>query len=729
MSDGAHTGVIDLDLVLAAARRQAKVIIGAIAVCILLGGVYLSVAVKKYTGSADILIDGRTFGQLQNEQAGLVFNTSAIDSQVEVIKSQRVAIAVIRKLNLTNDPEFVGRSFVAKIFSWLLSRPFDVASSEDVEDEKAALERKAEMTFAKQLNVKRVDKTFVITVDFLSRDPDKAARIANAIADAYLLDQLDSKYEAARRASGWLQERITELRQKSIKADLAVQKFREKNNLITTGGRLINDQQLTELNSQLTSARAERARAEARYDRIQTIIKERQMDAAVSEALTSPVINDLRTKYLTASKRLAELMARLGPSHVQVIALQQEVKDYENQIFGELSRISESYKSDVDIARAREQAISDGLNRLVDTQAGDNRVLVELRDMEREAETYRGLYQTFLQRNQELVQQQSYPVTEARVISRANRPISASQPRPLIVMAISLIGGIAVGTGLGMLREYRDRAFRTGEQVRTELGVEFLGLVPLQSAEELDQPPTMQGTKLPSVPPIMQFAVAHPLSRFADTLRTVKVALDLEQPSGKARVIGVASAVSGEGKSAISSNLAMVFGSTGARTLLIDGDLRRCGLSRGLRANAERGLADVVMNKASLSSVVSQIEDTNVWLLASPPDTRMANSSQILGSPAMGALIEMASKHFDYIVIDLPPLGALVDGRAIEPYLGSYLMVVHWGDTPRATLREILEQNAAVNAKCIGAILNKADPTSVGHYLPKGGYSYSYAPY
>ncbi|WP_089174253.1 Wzz/FepE/Etk N-terminal domain-containing protein [Bosea sp. AS-1] len=720
--DEVGSGTIDLDALLSGARRQAKVVIGAIVICVLLAAIYLATATKLYTASTDILIDGRNFGANKPEDTQIVLANSAVDSQVEVVKSQRVINGVIDKLKLLEDPEFAEPSAFSSLFGWILPR-----RSEDIEGAQEELRRKVTDKLLSRLNVQRLNKTFILSVDFLSRDPVKAATIANAIADGYLLEQLDSKYDATRRASAWLQDRIAELRDKSLESDRAVQQFREKNNLIQAGGRLINDQSLSELNTQLSLARSQRALAEARFAQIQSIIETRQMNAAVPEALSSPVINDLRTRYLNAAKRMSELVDRLGTNHVQVLAARKELRDYEDQVFTELSRIAESVKSELQTSREREQSLQESLDKLIGASAADNMTLVTLREKEREAESYRGLYQTFLQRNQELIQQQSYPVTDARVITRATKPGSATQPRTLLVLAFSLVAGLASGVGLAMIREYRDIAFRTGDQVRSELGVEFLGIVPVMTAATTPRPDP--SSPLSGINPYLIASITDPLSRLADTMRTVKVSLDFEQSGPGAKILGLVSSYSGEGKTMISVNLAMLLGSTGARTLLIDGDLRRFGLSRELAKDAEYGLADVVQGKEPLGASLKQLGGLNVWLLASPPDTRVAHSSEILLSEGMKKLIEAASTQFDYIVIDLPPLGALVDARAIEPIVPNFLLVVEWGDTPRESVRNMLDHNPNVHAKCIGTILNKADPVRIGNYISDKRNFYSYSSY
>jgi polysaccharide biosynthesis transport protein len=715
---------IDLDAVLAAARRQWKVIVIATSTALLLAVGYIIAATPIYTSSVDILIDSRQFGAVESsrDHADLTFNQAAIDSQVEVIKSEKVALSVIRKLKLAEDPEFVEAGFIAKLIATIIQFvQFDPRrNGEEIEDSHLVLERRALSSFEKLMQVKRVEKTFVLNVEFSSQSAAKAAGIANAIADAYLLDHLEAKYDATRRASLWLEERIEQLRQRTYQADVAVAKFKEDNKLVGARGSLVNEQQLGELNSQLTVARSETARAQARYELIQSLIKSQRADAAVTDSLNNPVMTDLRNKYLKASKRSAELAARVGPTHDSVINLRNEAQQYEKQIFEELGRIAETYLSDLQIARAREQSLTESLSNLMSVNSDDNMTAVSLRERERQAESFRTLYQSFLQRYQEANQQQSFPITEARVITAATRSLSPSKPRKLLVSAIGLAGGLCLGIGLGMLREYHDRGFRTSDQVRAETGLQFLGIVPCIVPE---------GLAIREDEELLRVSVDCPLSKLADTLRSVKVALDRNSRSELSHVIGVVSSVAGEGKSTISANLAMLLGSMGSTTLLVDGDLRYSGLTKAMGIETGRSLADAVIGDQPLSAVVRRLPEHNVWFLPCSTSAMIPNSSHVLGSKRMQSFLKSAGEHFNYIVIDLPPLGALVDAKAIAPYVDSFLFIIEWGKTTRSTAKDALAHNELVHENCVGAVLNKADPGLLRLYNTYGAQSYGYNRY
>jgi polysaccharide biosynthesis transport protein len=727
--DGDAANTIDLDTVIRGARRQWKVLAASVAAILFLAVIYIALATKMYTGTTNVLIDTRIFGTSapKDEQAGLVISGTALDSQVEIINSQKVALTVINKLDVLNDPEFVRPSLFGKIFSLIgLSKQL---SPEKV---KAVKEARALDRFADRLTVTRTNKTFVLEIDFLSQDPKKAAEIANAIATAYVSDEVESRQEAATRASTWLREHIVELKQKLAEADFLVQQYRERNSLITAGGRLINDQQLSELNSQVSDARADLARVQAKYDHIYAIIANRGAVATVSEELSSPVITNLRNLYFQVAKRKSDLAARVGQNHDQVLNAERQMRNYENQIFEELGRIAESYRSDLEVARGREQSLSENLARLVGSSANDNRTAIDLRQHQQSVEAYQILYEKSLQQYEELLHQQSLTMTETRVIAQARPPISPSAPNLILVLAVALFGGITIGTGAAIYREYRDRTFRRADQIQFELDLDFLGVLPLQTADIIEKYAGSRAPKnpdiFPSIPANFKICAAYPFSRFADTMGAIKVAIDSGRDKKTLKVIGVASTVQGEGKTVASANLALFCALTGAKTLLIDADLRRCDLSTKLAPGALSDIAAVVRGDVGIAETLKQLSE-HLWFLPAGKAYGTVNSSELVRSDGMKRLLVTGADLFNYIIIDLPPLLSMVDGRAIEPLVTQFLYIVEWGTVSQRVVRDALSQNTAVYKKCLGVVLNKVDGKLISRYVAGDAHGYQYNMY
>lgn len=727
---------INFDRLLAVARRQWRVVLAGMLAGLLLGILYVLTTVPLYTASTSVLIDreNRAIADQLSTLGGVIDDEATVLSQVELLKSDTISLAVVDKLKLTEDPAFnaSGGSLVGTVVSSVrgLFRSSDVNPEGAAEAKRQAASRRIQ----DGMSVSRVGRTYVLDIAYVSPSPALSARVARAIADAYITDKLDSKYQATRRAGTWLQERIEELRQKSLETDLAVQKFRTANGLVSTGGRLVTDQQLTELNSALIVAQADTAKAQANLDRIQDIIEKGQTDAIVTDVLDSSVSNKLREKYLDASKREAEIADRLGPNHVQAVRLRGEMREYQRLMFEELGRIAESYQSNLDVAKSREKSLMESVAQATGISASANETQVQLRELEREAETYKNLYQTFLQRYQEAIQQQSFPVTEARIISHATTPDKPSHPRKALVLALSLVLGCGAGAGFAAFREFRDRFFRTGDQVRDELGQEFLGIAPLVDGEGLRRIEEVEGDgfhpramRKPNA--IANYVVDHPLSAFAETMRSAKIAADLNLSDKPSKVIGLVSVLPGEGKSTVAINFAELLASQGARVLLIDADLRNPGATRAIGRHADAGLIEAVLEGRPVRDLLLMNQKTKLAFLPAVVKRRIPHSSELLASMGMTQVLSAARQHFDYIILDLPPLGPVVDARAIAAKVDGFVFVVEWGKTARHVVRQTLRNEPMIAEKCLGVVLNKVDSEKMKLYREYGSSEYYYSRY
>jgi polysaccharide biosynthesis transport protein len=287
-------------------RRQLPIFVFGIACALAIGLVYLVTTPVSFTSHAMLLIDSSKLRVLHNEAplGDAPIDTAQVETQVEILKSENIGLSVIKDLKLTEDPEFASSrgGLFGKVLGFLRS-PLDLLTAPSVQSE-TALTRKVLGVFLAKRTIARVGRTYVLDISYTSFSAAHSAMIANAIADAYVVDQLEAKYQATRRASAWLQDRIKELRQQVSDADRAVLNYKEKNNIVSVGGstatgpRLLGEQQIEELNTQLGAARAGAEEARARLQRIDEIMKKDVPDATVTDSLRSDVITRLRNNYL-----------------------------------------------------------------------------------------------------------------------------------------------------------------------------------------------------------------------------------------------------------------------------------------------------------------------------------------------------------------------------------------------------------------------------------------------
>src|SRR6202030_3093355 len=317
-----------LDFVVGFLRRQYLVILIALLLSIPVGAWRYFTTPPSYTATATMMIESRK-GALQSLLGETVADGPWVESQIGVLKSQNVAAYVVKQLRLAEDPDFVRSE--AGLFDDVLAR-FGRAPTQSKSD----AERAADATAAlrSQLEVRRVGQSFMINIEFRSANPEQAVKIANAMIDGYVYDQVNAKYQSNRRAGDWLQERLQNLREQAASAERAVIEFKSRNNIVKAGGSLMNDRQLTELAGQLTTARAHASDLRARLDRIQAVREAYQQDQPaaaadedITEAMNNGIITRLRTQYLDLVNREADFSARLGKTHVTVINLRNQIRD------------------------------------------------------------------------------------------------------------------------------------------------------------------------------------------------------------------------------------------------------------------------------------------------------------------------------------------------------------------------------------------------------------------
>ncbi|MBT1157909.1 polysaccharide biosynthesis tyrosine autokinase [Aminobacter anthyllidis] len=743
---------IDLERLLSMAKRQAKVVgIGAV-IGLLLGLVYLQTTPPTFTASTSVLID-EGMNKMVDEVSATPVNMqtdAAILSQIEIIKSARLAAVVVDKQKLAQNPNFMQppQSLLSTLVGYargflqiFRSAPEAAGSAELTDAQRTAtadVARKEQAVAMLQANVRaeRSGRSYVISMGYRSHEPKLAADITKAYADAIVADQLDASFDATEKAAVWLQGRLEELRASSQKAALDVEKFRAENGLAATRGETLAEQQLSDLNAQLILAQADTAKARARYEQYRTIV-ESGPQAAVSNSTLSaeeagnPLISELKKRYSGVSKREQEIASGFGPNHPQAVALRKEQVDLSNQILRELTQLSETYRNGYEVAQSRETALRNSVSEATGQNSSANQAQVRLRELQQQATALSTLYQTFLSRYEEASQQRSFPIAKVRVISEATTPRGPSSPRTSMVFGLSLVLGIMMGAALGALNEFNERFFRTAEDVRERLGVKFLGYLPLLASHDEKKEPAKPGTANMGTPPPqaptrasealkrrarMRIAVDAPASMFAETLRSAKIAGDVVLQDTACKVIGIISMLPGEGKSTVAANLAGLLASNGAKTLLIDADLRNPGLSRSLGIDAEQGLVQAVVNDQGWQSVVKVDRQTKMAIVPAVVRGRFSHTSELLSSAGMRRFIDDAKATFEYIIVDLPPLGPVVDAKAFAPLADGFVLVAEWGATPRPLVRSALNAEPQIANKILGLVLNKVDLKKLPRY-------------
>jgi exopolysaccharide transport family protein len=710
-------------------NRQWRLIALITGLALLVGIAYLALAPRKYTAETDLIIDTKRVSFAQSELAteNRIVEDASVESEIETTRSERVAMLVAKRLQLNTDPEFIGtgESIKQRIFS--LFKPKAPAS----EPSKDELTRTVVGVLRSNLNVARVGRSYIEQIGYTSLDPAKAARIANAFADAYIEDQLDAKFEATHRASVWLEQRIGELRKQASDAYKAVQDFKSENGIIIgVDGKLASEVELDQLGIALAKARAETSQAKAKFDRIEHVLTLRPdpnkeslniPDPIVTDALSNPVITKLRQQFLDDQNKESEWSARYGADHQAARNLRAEMAALQRAIWDEISRIAESYKSEVQIAKAQEESIDKRMSDVFQQSAATRQSQVRLRELETAANTYRNIYETFLSRFTQSVQQQSFPSTEARVVTYASAPAGPSSPKKSFTMALATIFGLSLGTGLALARERMSRHVHTRAQLEDLTGASCLAVLPAFAGKRpglgrLGSPRDSAAFK--------HITSVAPFSATAEALRYIKVAIDLHPKGGK--IVGVVSALPGEGKTTVATGLADFLAKGGSRTLLIDADLRNPSMSKTLGYTGAPGLLDLVANQTPVEELVITDSTHKFDFLPSSTRIKPTNSSDILSSGAMKQLLKNAKRDYDYVIVDLPPILPVVDVKASAHLFDAFLMVVEWGATSTDEILKAVNTSSMMSERLLGAVLNKADEVVMRRFEGYSDRSYNY---
>jgi capsular exopolysaccharide synthesis family protein len=608
--------IIDLTEVFRALRRRGALIAGSVALAICGAVIYVAITPPHYIASSMLLFEVRKVEPFQQQGQNAAADSAFVDSQVEVLKSENIARSVVKNLNLVSEPEFASPKggLLASIHGFAQEIVKSVRSTDSTEADqpgKDSMEAnqfgRVVRMFRNNLTIKRIGLTHLITIDYQSPDPDKAALISNAVAEAYLLAELNSKYQAARRANVWLEDRISELKTLAQSTERAVAEYRAKNTIIDAGATNLNEQELAELSTQ---------------------------------------------------------------------------------------------------------------RRLV------------LQDLESSARTYRALHETLLQRIGEFTQQQSFPATDARVVSQASPPLEKSGPKTLLALGIASVLGLVGGLGAAFAREHFDGSFRCSNQVEKELGINCLGALPIITPPHRWLPKWKRdvagGDRVisPSTG-LHRFVVREPLSRFAETIRSLKVATDaanLHRPNG-VKVIGVTSARPQEGKSAVAANLSEMIAMSGYNTLLVDCEPRNGGLTEQFAPQAESGLIEASAGQAAAKDLVWRDPVTDLHFLPAvkvpterdpitkeklPPAVLLRRTH--LTPVVLKVLLQSVQDNYDYVILDLPPITPTADVKAISHLVDAFFLVIEFGRTSQQAVIDALNTAIPVSEKLLGAVLNKVDP-------------------
>jgi succinoglycan biosynthesis transport protein ExoP len=642
----------------------------------------------RYVATADIVIEPRREQALDLRQSPPTApaDSAAIDTEVELLKSRALAEQVVSRLDLDRDPEFDPAL-----------RPTLLRIMAGVQGAKTRAEAVVDRV-ERQLKVARVGFTYVIAVSFASRSPNKAATVANAFVALYRQQQLDAKSEASRRAADLLNSRLGGLRAQVDAAEHAVERYKAAHGLMTlpdSQGATSTEQEISNLDGQLATAKGERAETEARLSAALAQTAEGRPGDDIGEVLGSPVVQELRKQRDELAKQIAEMQGRYGPRHPDLLKAQRQQTELDAEIVQEIARVISNLRAQVEVARSRSSAIASAVAAAKGEQAQIDNASVELLGLQQNLDAVRTLYQAFLDRSKQTLAQDGMAEADARLVAPAKAPPSPAFPDRLMLIGVGLAASLFGGLLSLWIAEGREDGLYAPEDVENRLGLSCLAVIPSMNDASSD---TAAGP--------MSLVLDEPFSAFAETFRALKTGLTLTGAGG-ARILAVVSALPEEGKTTTCMCLGRIVARGGSPSVVVDCDLRRRAISRLLAAPPKAGLLDVLSGKAALEDALVQDDASQLWLL--PIGDEDGGEDDIFQSAAMSELLDALKRRFRVVILDTAPVLLVAETTALASKADAVLFLARWGKTPAEAAASVVKRLERAGAYLAGAALTQAD--------------------
>ena len=624
---------------------------------------------------------------------------AVVDTEVSIMHSRAIATLVVDELHLANDPEF--NTPKLSLAKRLLGAKLPPQTAEGRRDTAlAAVEGR--------LETRREGGTYVVSIGFRSKNPDKAALIANAFAQAYIQNSLSTHLGDVGRQAAWLDQRLSALGAQAESADDAVAKYKAANGIaaIGQGGETVNDTQISQIGAQIASAESDAAAARSNLAAARSQMTSGGLDS-VSSVLNSNVVADLRRQRAEVMRNADEINSRYGPLHPEAIKVHQQLESLDIQIKAESQRIVAGLQSAANSANARASALRSSLGTLQGQQSANERASVQADALQRSADAKRLMYNQLAQSAQTATTESRSQETRGRIVDAAQPAGVPSFPNRRLFAVLGLVMGVVAGAAVVLLLETLDNTIRTADDVENALGVELIASIPRLNTTQYGG----RGSRRP-----FDFVIRKPMSGFAEALRTVRSTLVLSSQEAVAghngRVIAVTSALPDEGKTTCAAALGRIMGMSGEKVLLIDCDLRRRSLQSMVAEPAGAGLLDVLAGQALVEQALQPDKVQGVDILT----TRDAGftPTDVLGGEDMRRLLAEMRTRYDYIVLDAPPVLAVADARTISAMADDVLLIVRWRRTTRQAAAAALARLENDGAPLAGVVLTMVDPTLRG---------------
>ncbi len=703
-------------------RKRKWTVLAITAALVLLAAIQILTATPLYTAAAILQIDPEEAKVLPYEE---IYTSSVSDktsdeylaTQVNNLQARSLARRVIARLDLAENGTFNADTssgfFTEQIGNVLNAVKKLVRGSVPVESKDEVLVQK----FLDNLDVLLVRDTRLIQLSYTSSDAELATRVAQATAEEFIEQQFESRYEATTKAADFLQRQLDELKQRVEQSESALIGYARAKDIVNLNDReSINMEKLATLSGELTAVENALVTQTVQYEAVKNATVE-----TFPQALSNAAIAGLEARLAEVERELAALSARYGDEWPAVRERRLEAAKLGQQLAAERRRAIDEARLAYGLALDRYRGLAAAVDRqraLVDQLNEDS---IEYNILKREADTNKQLYEGLLERLKEAGVMAGLRSSNIRVADAAVVPLLPSEPDKVTALALALLVGLFFGVGAAVVAEAGDNTLKTSEDVTRRLGLPALGMIPaLQGPSEIDRKllPEAAGEEgAPRQIPLefSQYAEARVLEAY----RALRTSILLSHSGKPPQTIQITSALPGEGKTTTVANTAMVLARTGARTLIVDLDLRKPDMADLFGMPAQQGMTTYLSGNSDLSSQIRETVFPNLFLLPAGPPA--PNPPELIGSPRLATALRLLREYFTYIVIDSPPALELTDALVMSPQVDGVLVVARSGITPREAVRKATQQLQRVGAKLLGVVMNDVElPESVydmDHYF------------
>jgi capsular exopolysaccharide synthesis family protein len=676
---------IDLGALLATIWRGKWIVAALCVVAVLVGGVYAyGVATPLYTAKATVILEAqeKSVAGLESVVAGLSTDTSEVNSELEVLRARGLMGKVVDRLDLVSDPEFnialQEPGPVSRIKALLISFLPGGAPPPPLGQSR---ERDAVVSkLLEKMTVANVRNSLVFDITLETEDPEKSALIADTVAELYILDQIEVKFDKTEQATSWLSDRVAELQIDLENAEGKVAEFTASTALVSVEALRALERQLKDTRDRITPLVESSAGLEARLA---------ALGAAETRAERTDLADDPQLARIWQQVQAGEGGEAAFDARFARILAQAEV---------EVARNAQQIQSLQEAAQS--------LSQRIEAQGQD---LIRLQQLTREAEATRLLYEHFLTRLKETSAQQGIQQADSRILSNAVVPINASFPRKSLVLALSAILGIMFGIALVLLREMRNNSFRTAEDLERSTGLTVVGQIPIMPAHARSD--------------VLAYMRDKPTSAAVEAVRNLRTSVLLSDVDNPPQVIVSTSSVPGEGKTTVALALAQNLIGMGKKVLLIEGDIRRRTLNEYFKDVPKHGIVSILSGEKTFDEVVFRPAEFDGEIL--PGDNSKVNAADLFSSDKFRAFIAELRHRYDMIIIDTPPVLVVPDARIIAQSADALLFAVKWNSTSRSQVTEALRLLQTSNIRPTGFVLSQISPNGMKKY----GYGGKYGAY